>query len=271
MSPSIFGISAAFVILALGFGVIEWLWPAVPRRPLARKGVRTDLIYWFFSPLIAKWITRGAVIVAMIPIVLLVYGKVEKEAIVGFGPLGRQPVWLQAIEVLIIGELVGYWMHRLFHRGRLWAFHAVHHSSTQVDWLSAVRVHPVNEALTRVAQISPFVLLGFNPLVLAGYAPLLTLYAIMLHANVDWTFGPLRYVVASPAFHRWHHTKEAEAMGKNFGGLLPVWDLAFGTFYMPADKRPREFGVSDGDAVAEGFIGQMVGPFRRVKRVEVKG
>ena len=27
-----------------------------------------------------------------------------------------------------------------------------------------------------------------------------------VHANLNWTLGPFRYVLASPVFHRWHHT-----------------------------------------------------------------
>jgi sterol desaturase/sphingolipid hydroxylase (fatty acid hydroxylase superfamily) len=150
----------------------------------------------------------------------------------------------------------------LFHSRRLWKFHAVHHSSKEVDWLSSVRLHPVNDAVSRIFQAVPFVLLGFSPAVVAAYVPFLTLYAILLHANVSWTFGPMGYLVASPAFHRWHHTKEPEAIDKNFAGLLPMWDLLFGTFYLPKDRRPTEFGVHD-DGVPENFWGQLAYPFRR--------
>jgi sterol desaturase/sphingolipid hydroxylase (fatty acid hydroxylase superfamily) len=41
-------------------------------------------------------------------------------------------------------------------------------------------------------------------------------------------------VIASPRpRHRWHHTGEAEARDKNFAGQLPLWDILFGTYYMP--------------------------------------
>jgi Fatty acid hydroxylase superfamily len=67
----------------------------------------------------------------------------------------------------------------------------------------------------------------------AGVAPPITLFAILFHANVDWDWGPPRSVIAAPRFHRWHHTGEAEARDKNFAGLLPLWDILFGTYYMP--------------------------------------
>jgi len=50
--------------------------------------------------------------------------------------------------------------------------------------------------------------------------------------------GPLRAVLASPRFHRWHHTSAKEGRDKNFAGLLPLWDILFGTYYMP-DLQPH--------------------------------
>jgi sterol desaturase/sphingolipid hydroxylase (fatty acid hydroxylase superfamily) len=62
-------------------------------------------------------------------------------------------------------------MHRAFHGRRLWKFHSIHHSSVDVDWLSAVRLHPANDVLMRVASAIPVLLLGFAPLALAAAVP----------------------------------------------------------------------------------------------------
>ena len=79
----------------------------------------------------------------------------------------------------------------------------------------------------------------------AAYVPFLTVYALFLHANVGWSFGPLRYFIASPTFHRWHHTTQAEGLDTKFAGLFPFWDLLFGTFHM---RRAASlvFGVTAG-------------------------
>jgi sterol desaturase/sphingolipid hydroxylase (fatty acid hydroxylase superfamily) len=79
---------------------------------------------------------------------------------------------------------------------------------------------------------------------------------------LDW--GPFRTVVASPRFHRWHHTDETAARDKNFAGLLPMWDILFGTYYMPKDERPTSFGTAT--PVPAGLAGQMVFPFRKSAR-----
>lgn len=255
---------AGLLLGAAVLGTLERLRPAIA-RPWPRQGLRTDLAYWFFTPLVTRWITRLAVIGAVLLLAWRAGVPLDRAHVQAFvagseRAVGTLPVWAQVVAVLLLGDLVGYGMHRLFHGRRLWRFHAVHHSSRHVDWLSSVRLHPLNDVLMKLGQVVPFVALGFNPAVVASYAPFLTFHALLLHANVTWTFGPLRYVVSSPAFHRWHHTTEAEGLDKNFAGLFPFIDLAFGTFYMP-DRQPQRFGILEGD-VPEGIFRQLAYPFR---------
>jgi sterol desaturase/sphingolipid hydroxylase (fatty acid hydroxylase superfamily) len=72
-------------------------------------------------------------------------------------------------------------------------------------------------------------------------------------------------VIASPVFHRWHHTSEEEGLDKNFAGLFPFIDLAFGTFYMPEGRQPERFGIVRDD-VPDGLVAQLAYPFRRRPR-----
>lgn len=255
------------VLLGVVFGIVERFWPAIPGQRRRRRGWRTDIAWWFVQPFVANPLTAGMVIVMAVVIALLagsgpgsdnIRAWLDRETLVN-----RQPPALQAIEALVLLELVAYWSHRAFHRlGMLWKFHAIHHSSEELDWLSSVRVHPLNEAGQRMAQAVPVILLGFDLSYLAIFVPALTFYAIMLHSNVPWGFGPLRYVVASPCYHRWHHTSEQEGLDKNFAGLFPWLDVLFGTFYMPRDRQPDQFGVR-GEVVPEGFWGQVLYPWRR--------
>lgn len=264
------GAIVGLILLSLLFGLVERLWPSLDqKRPRLRE--RVELGYWFFGPLVARPLTRGAVIVAVLGLAMASGVEFDKSSIEAWlmsedRLLQQQPFALQVLEMLVITDFVSYWMHRLFHARRtLWPFHAVHHSSTHLDWLASVRVHPINEIATRVAMALVLVGLGFAPWTLAVYAPILTLYAVFLHANVPFTWGPLRYVLASPVFHRWHHSKAPEARDTNFSGLFSFWDLAFGTFYMPPGRVPETFGVA-GDPVPESLWGQLKWPFTRASR-----
>ena len=253
------------LVLGVVFGALEWLRPARTGQGLRRPGLATDLTYWFFTPLVTKSLTRVGIVLALIVVALFAGVPIDKPHIEEFlrprGLLAQQPWPLQLLQMLLIADLLAYFTHRAFHRGWLWRFHAIHHSSTHVDWLSSVRLHPVNDLLTRLAQAIPIVLLGFDPTLLAAYVPILTFYALFVHANVPWSFGPLRYVLASPAFHRWHHAADEQGLNRNFAGLFPFIDVAFGTFYMPR-HAPERFGIPDDD-VPPTIAAQLVYPFRR--------
>jgi sterol desaturase/sphingolipid hydroxylase (fatty acid hydroxylase superfamily) len=267
--PGLLGLATSFRVLALVFFVLQKLSPDRRKQPVFRRGFGLDLIYWFFTPWVTGLISRVAVLLAAIPMILLLglsWQAFRDHTYHGFGLLSRQPLAFQALEIFVLGDLIGYWMHRLFHGKRLWPFHAVHHCSTEVDWLSSVRLHPLNEAVTRTVEVIPLFLTGFDPLALAAYVPAITLYAVFLHANLDWSFGPLRYVIASPVFHRWHHSKEKEALDKNFAGFLALWDVMFGTFYVPRGRTPGDFGVTE--PIPESLWGQIIHPFRRRETVE---
>jgi sterol desaturase/sphingolipid hydroxylase (fatty acid hydroxylase superfamily) len=179
--------------------------------------------------------------------------------------LAGLPVVVQAPLAVVFADLAGYWAHRAMHHGWLWRVHAVHHSSRALDWLAGARNHPAAEAFGTVVVAAAMLLVGFDPRVLAVAAPL-RLYAILLHANVSFGSSRLRYVVATPLFHRWHHAHpyalpEDLRNGANFAGLLPLWDLLFGTFHCPRGVQPPAFGT---DApVPPRFAGQLAFPFRR--------
>jgi sterol desaturase/sphingolipid hydroxylase (fatty acid hydroxylase superfamily) len=256
------GLIVGFAVFATLFLVLERLFPGIRGQRLLRKGYRTDLMYWLFTGTVTYYVTRAAILLALVPAFLILgTGGTFREFLVGYGPLSRQPLWLQAIEMLVLADFCAYWAHRAFHSKRLWPFHAIHHCSTEVDWLSSARLHPVNDTINKFAVSLPLIALGFSPVALAGIVPLLTFHAIMLHANLNWDFGPLRDAVSSPVFHRWHHTKETEALDKNFGGLFPVWDILFGTYHMPRGKTPTIFGTDD--PVPETLGAQLTYPFRR--------
>ena len=263
MSPTLQTTLVGLVVLSLFF----WAFERVIGRaggPFFRRGWWTDAAWFLFTPLVVRVVSRTLVLLPFVVLVGLGVASVEglrAREYGGFGPVGRQPVWLQVIEVYLLADLIAYWTHRKFHRGRWWPFHAVHHSSEHLDWLSSVRVHPVNSLVTNLLQAMPLVLVGFNPFATLSAAPFFTFYAILLHARVNWTYGPLGHVIASPAFHRWHHSKDPAAIDRNFAGLFAFWDVLFGTFYLPTDRVPQNFGIVD--PMPTGFAGQLAQPFRR--------
>ena len=168
---------------------------------------------------------------------------------------------MQAAIFLVASDFMMYWIHRGFHRPAMWRYHAVHHSSEDLDWISAARFHPVNIFLGSVLTDVVLLLAGISPNVLVFLGPFTIAHSAFVHANLNWTLGPFKYVLAGPVFHRWHHTAAERGGEKNFASTFPVLDLMFGTFYMPKDKVPDSYGVSD--PMPPSFGEQMLYPFRR--------
>ena len=258
--PSLLTLLTMLVGFTILFGLFEHLSPADTYSPIRRQGLTLDLVYWFFTPLITKILTNCVLAGLLIAGFLLQGRPLDATLLDGYGPLGRQPLWLQTLEILILGDFIDYWTHRGFHTSRYWRFHAIHHSSMQMNWLSASRMHPINDLITRICQVTPIVLIGFSAKGVILVVPMLVFYVLLLHSNVSWTFGPFRYLLVSPAYHRWHHTSDPEGIDKNFAGIFPIWDLLFGTYYFPA-ALPQKYGVHR-DPVPESLIGQLMYPFR---------
>ena len=169
------------------------------------------------------------------------------------------------IAYLVLADLIMYWTHRAFHTMSLWRYHAIHHAPEHLDWTSATRFHPVNIFFHSVLADAVLLLLGIAPETLIFVAPFNVAMSAFVHANLDWTLGPFRYVIAGPVFHRWHHTDYRRGGNMNFAPTFPVFDLLFGTFYMPKGELPDRFGVHD-KQFPTGFLGQLAYPFRAAEK-----
>ena len=252
--------------IALGavFTLLSVFWACNPGRPWWHKReLVTDLCYWFLIPLFARYFRIGLLVIGA----GFLFGITTAEGLVefyddGHGPLAQLPLWLQAAVFLVCQDFMLYWMHRTFHRPAMWNYHAVHHSSEELDWISAARFHPFNIMLGGVATDVVLLLAGISPNVLVFLGPFTTAHSAFVHANLNWTLGPLRYVLAGPVFHLWHHTMANQGGEKNFASTFPILDLLFGTFYMPKNTLPETYGVAD-KAVPSGFGAQMLYPFRQ--------
>lgn len=174
----------------------------------------------------------------------------------------------QFCSVLFVRDCLIYLRHRIFHLRPVWAFHSIHHSSEEVNWISAVRFHPAENMIEASGEILLFLgcdFLGFDAAVLFLASLVIGFYNLFIHANLRWTFGPLRYILVSPVFHRWHHSDAPEARDKNFAAMFSCIDLALGTFYMPPDSMPQTVGLSAQEKATHPrtLTGQLLHPFRK--------
>ncbi|MHA7837568.1 MAG: sterol desaturase family protein [bacterium] len=173
-------------------------------------------------------------------------------------------LWAQLALALVIGELFMYWAHRLGHEWEwLWRFHAMHHSAPRLYFLNAVRFHPVDIAISNFAPMVPLLVLGADARVIALFGLVSAVHGLFQHANLVLKLGPLNWIFSMAELHRWHHSRLLEESNSNFGQNLIVWDVVFGTRYLPADREPpRDIGIADLPAFPMDYRGQLLSPFR---------
>ncbi len=158
------------------------------------------------------------------------------------------PLWLVCLIGFVAKDFADYWSHRLMHTTWGWPAHAAHHSDTHVNAFTTYRVHYFESVLMAFCYIVILTWLqmpGALPIVIM----LAYLHSFYVHTNIPWGHGPFKYLLASPAFHRWHHADVEEAHGKNLANAIPAWDLFFGTYYYPgictAPMGAKKSGIED--------------------------
>ena len=249
------------IVYSAVFIPIERLFARLPEQPVFRRGWRTDLTYFFLSALLLQVTTLLTMKPAMVFFQWAAAPGAQRF-------VAGQPFLFQFVEILLLTDLTQYWVHRAFHRvPSLWRFHQIHHSAEAMDWLAGSRLHLVDVAVTRGLTYVPIYVLGFAEAPLFAYVAFVSIQATFIHANVRFRFGALRWLLATPQFHHWHHSAEREAVDKNFAVHLPVLDWVFGTFYLPQDRWPPSYGLASGDPIPSGYVRQLVHPFlQRVRR-----
>ena len=225
------------------------------------RDLATDIIYCFALDLITP-ILR---IIAVVMIMLVLHGQLNDADVARFfaegsGLLADKPVWVQIAVYMLGTDFLLYWSHRIFHGPRMWPFHAVHHAPVDLDWTAMYRIHPINRLFGSTMVNLIMVGLGVPPWIMVMLVPFDIVTAAWVHSNLNWTLGPLKYLIATPVFHRWHHTGVDEGGDMNFSSTFAIWDVLFGTFYMPEGKLPSNYGVDDPN-FPKHFIGQMLVPF----------
>ena len=181
-----------------------------------------------------------------------------------------QSLLLQIFLAIAVVDFAGYWRHRFMHSKFFWPFHTIHHSSKQVDWLSTERFHPVNHYITAFLNLIILTALFADPYVSTTAMLLRRKYGLFIHSNIRLSYGFLNFVFASPLFHRWHHSDSEAALNKNYSTFFSLFDLMFGTFYLPQNKKdPESFGFYGG-TLEKGLIGQTIYPFLKLAEMSRK-
>ncbi len=257
------------VVLMVVFTLVEARWPATQAHRWWRRPLLVDICSWLIHPLsISAGITLALAAVNKLLLAIPNDGgwlafATFRAHLASFSPLTQMPL------AIVIADFLSYWIHRAYHRfPMLWAFHIVHHTSEELDWLSTSRLHPVSQILNTTVIGIVLLTLGLPTAAVVAANVFIGAAALLVHANVNWTFGPLRHLLVSPIFHQWHHAK-VEDEGRdhgvgNYGAAFSIWDRLFGTWHLPGENRPVSFGVQHAPPLT--VLGLALHPLHRCLR-----
>ena len=218
------------------------------KQPFLRAQLATDFMHVFVSAVIAS-----------IPIILIGAIASNFKVAILAKQVEAQPLWLQGVEAFFFRELIIYWAHRVSHGiPLLWRFHSLHHSSEKLDWLAAQRRHPVDAFYIAACTAIPMALAGFSVANFATLAALSGLWDMTIHANINWRLKWLDGIWVTQEFHHWHHVKDRAVHDNNYAGAFALYDVLFGSYYMPKDRRPGDYGINE--PMPDNYLGQLAQP-----------
>jgi sterol desaturase/sphingolipid hydroxylase (fatty acid hydroxylase superfamily) len=251
------------VVSLLVFTLEIWL-PWRKNQKVLRKDFWLDLFYLFFNFFLFSLVGYNAISDVFVELFndgLAAIGIANLIAI----EVGSFPFWTQLLIMFVIADFIQWNIHRLLHRVPfLWEFHKVHHSVKEMGFAAQFRFHFMETIIYKSSQYLPLAMIGF------GIEQFIVIHMIAVfighlnHANLDWDYGPLKYVFNNPKMHLWHHAKkipDGEKYGVNYGLSLSIWDYLFGTAHIPYDRAELELGFHGDENYPEAFYEQLLEPF----------
>jgi sterol desaturase/sphingolipid hydroxylase (fatty acid hydroxylase superfamily) len=259
-TPIAVAVYVPVTIVALVVLLLQWYFPERCAWRPSLRDVRADIAFMALVQLALPEALGAAATVALA-------GSVSPGVVESFWPHSAPPL-VQTCFMLLAVDCMRYWLHRACHRfPLLWRLHAVHHSPEILYSLNSGRFHPLEKALHFCLDAMPFIVLGVGQEVIAGYFVIYAANGLFQHSNVRLKYGWLNYVVGSAETHRWHHARDPRIAACNFGSTTALWDVIFGTWYLPKGQQAKEVGIMDKD-YPKGFIQLLVAPFRDRHRAQ---
>ena len=252
----------AFLLSTFVFMTLEKLFPRFRNQVILREEWGLDLWYFCFNHLAIS--------------AILIYANYQVAHFDwAISPAVQEsvraiPLWLQVVIIVLAADFVLYWEHRLYHEVKLlWPIHAVHHSVRNLDWLAGSRGHFIQVFSERAMVMVPLYLLGIETTALNVYVTFAALQAILIHCNVSFSFGWLRFIFVTPQFHHWHHSSEKPAIDTNYSAHTVLFDRLFGTYHMPDAHWPAHYGTTK--PLPSSYLGQTLYPLTALRNREPEG
>jgi sterol desaturase/sphingolipid hydroxylase (fatty acid hydroxylase superfamily) len=199
------------------------------------------------------------------------------------GVIADWPWWAMVGILLLCDDMTQYWWHRASHSPLLWPLHRAHHSAAYMS----IRVTYRNNFFYYLMMpglwcAGMLLYLGLDGMVYALYIAVKLLVIMGAHCAWRWdeplykirALRPLMWVlertISTPATHWAHHAiTHKDGVGHykgNFGNLLFIWDIIFGSAHITRNY-PKQVGLKDDQLFGqEHWYHQMFYPLFQSKR-----
>lgn len=221
------------------------------------KGFYLDL-FWYL-------LTQGLVLQ------YLVFDYVDKMFTANsLNAISSLPFYLQVPLLILAIEFITYWYHRWNHSWLpMWRIHEVHHSSLELNVLSANRAHIFQILFINLISGATLALLGVSQIALIIYLAWDAIMGMFTHSNLKVNVGRLKYIINCPEMHRIHHLDVERYQRSNFGDKLSLWDWVFGTAILIDSEEMEQSKFGLGYEYPQNVIGQVFYMFRPIKNKEL--
>ena len=176
---------------------------------------------------------------------------------------------------LILDDMTQYWWHRFSHSNRkMWKLHRPHHVVEEMGVLVTYRNAFLYYALMPGIWFSALLVYLGMGYVYLFYLPIKLVVILFAHSETKWdrvlyrykVLHPLAWIIertiSTPSTHFAHHGLTAEDgvshPNGNYGNLLFIWDIIFGTAKITR-RYPTKFGAWN--QIKEPWTVQLFFPF----------
>ncbi|MDG2372102.1 MAG: sterol desaturase family protein [Flavobacteriaceae bacterium] len=253
------------IIISLVVWILELAFPWRKNQKMFRQDFWLDLFYMFFNFFLFSIFIDGFYKIinkATYNLFLLNADSITLFKLSNFSPI------IQLVIFFVILDFFQWITHILLHKyDFLWKFHKVHHSVKEMGFAAHLRYHWMENILYKPLKVLAIMLIGgFEP----EQAFIIHFLAITIghlnHANINLSYGPLKYIFNNPVMHLYHHAYSLPnkfKTGVNFAISLSVWDYMFKTNYIPKAEGNIKLGYEGDSSMSKDFIGQLFYGFKK--------
>jgi sterol desaturase/sphingolipid hydroxylase (fatty acid hydroxylase superfamily) len=237
---------------------IENIFPYLNRPVNRKRHYRRNFIISIFSFLLNAFCGT------------LVVMAIELTAKYHWGLLNQLsvPAGVKVVLGILLFDFGSFLAHNLQHKvSFLWRFHRVHHSDPHLNVSSSLRFHPVDVIVSQcIYQCIGTMLIGLSMTSFVIYGTIAIPLLILQHSNVKLP-GKLEriasLVIATPGWHKIHHSKERAQTDSHYGDVFTFWDRLFGT-WGTTQPHQIQYGLDEFDQDQHHKVGYLMSsPFKK--------